>query len=242
MFWRDCCFAAAGDRRELLISGGSFAAAALSVSLKPRRHVSLLGGLPLAEIVPSTIGNWQSKDVSDLLDAKGEGNLMNRIYGQTVERVYRNTRTQTEIMMLLAYGDTQSNDLQLHRPEVCYPAFGLEILANRPIGIPLSAWFRLPARSLLAHSPSRDEAIVYWSRLGDFLPTNGSEQRIDRLRTTLEGYVADGLLARLSMITIDQGESEQKLGSFIAELFSLVPVNRLPALIGMPAARALTRT
>jgi EpsI family protein len=230
------------DRRDLLISGAALAAAALSVGMKPRRHVTLLGGVPLTAIVPSTIGDWQSKDVSDLLDAKGEGNLMNKLYGQTVERIYRNTRTQSEIMMLFAYGDTQSNDLQLHRPEVCYPAFGFEIISNKPISIPLSAFFRLPARYLIAHSPSRDEAIVYWSRLGDFLPTNGGEQRLDRLKTTLEGYVADGLLARLSMATSDANEADKQLVSFIAELFSLVPMNNLPALIGTPAARALTRT
>jgi EpsI family protein len=229
------------DRRDLLVGGGSLAAAGLSLALKPRRHVSLLGGVPLSEIVPTTIGAWQSKNVSDLLDAKEDGSLMNKLYGQTVERIYKNTQTQSEIMMLFAYGDTQSNDLQLHRPEVCYPAFGFEIGSAQLISIPLSVGFSLPAKMLMAHSPTRDETIVYWSRLGNFLPTNGGEQRLDRLKTTVEGFVADGLLARLSMADIDNVNAEQQITVFISKLFSLVPRTRLPALIGMPAAQAMYR-
>jgi EpsI family protein len=227
------------DRRDLLIGGGSLAAAGLSVALKPRRHVSLLGGVPLSEIVPITVGEWQSRDVSDLLDTKGEGDLMNKLYGQTVERIYRSTKTQSEIMMLFAYGDTQSNDLQLHRPEVCYPAFGFEILNNKPISIALSKTFDLPARIIMAHSPSRDEVVLYWSRLGNFLPTNGGEQRLDRLKTTLSGYVADGLLARLSMVTVDEVGAVEKMSAFLRELFSLIPAGRLPALVGPHFAHQL---
>jgi EpsI family protein len=176
-----------------------------------------------------------------LLDAKGEGSLMNKLYGQTVERIYQNTRTQSEIMMLFAYGDTQSNDLQLHRPEVCYPAFGFEIVSAKLISIPLSPGFALPAKMLVAHSPSRDETIVYWSRLGNFLPTNGGEQRLDRLKTTIGGFVADGLLARLSMATGDNFNAVIQISSFISELFSLVPRARLPALIGAQAAEVMLK-
>jgi EpsI family protein len=229
------------DRRDLLIGGGALGAAGLSLALKPRRHVSLLGGVPLSEIVPTTIGAWQSKNVSDLLDAKEDGSLMTKLYGQTVERIYKNTQTQSEIMMLFAYGDTQSNDLQLHRPEVCYPAFGFEIVSSQLIAVPLSAGFSLPAKMLTAHSPSRDETIVYWSRLGNFLPTNGGEQRLDRLKTTIEGFIADGLLARLSMATGDKLNAEMQIRGFIRKLFSLVPRTRLPALIGTPAARAMVK-
>jgi EpsI family protein len=229
------------DRRDLLIGGGSLSAAGLSLALKPHRHVSLLGGVPLNEIVPVTIGAWESKNVSDLLDAKGEGSLMNKLYGQTVERIYQNTQTQSEIMMLFAYGDTQSNDLQLHRPEVCYPAFGFEIVSAQLMSIPLSAEFSLPAKMLLAHAPSRDETIVYWSRLGNFLPTNGGEQRLDRLKTTIEGFVADGLLARLSMATSDMLYAKIQISGFVRKLFSLIPRAKLPALIGTPAVEAIYR-
>jgi EpsI family protein len=230
------------DRRDLIIGGGSLLAAGLSVALKPHRHVSLLGGVPLNQIVPTTIGQWQSRDVSDLLDSKGDGSLMNKLYGQTVERIYQNTQTQSEIMMLFAYGDTQSNDLQLHRPEVCYPAYGFDIVNNKPITIPLGDRIGLPARLLMAHSPSRDEVIVYWSRLGNFLPTSGGEQRLDRLKTTVSGYVADGLLARLSMATSDEIGAAAKMSAFLKQLFRLIPGKRLPALVGEPLAKKILKT
>jgi EpsI family protein len=218
------------DRRDLLIGGGALASSALSVVLKPHRHESLLAGMPLNKIVPSTIGDWRSKDVSDLVDAKGENNL--------IERIYRNTRSESEIMMLFAYGDTQSNDLQLHRPEVCYPAFGFEIVSNRPTEIPLSSRVSLPARALVAHSPSSDEVILYWSRLGDFLPTNGAEQRIDRLKTSLGGYIADGLLARLSMAGSNPTDAEDEMSGFAAQLIKSVSRNYRPALIGTSLANS----
>jgi EpsI family protein len=226
------------DRRDLLIGGGALGSSALSVALKPHRHESLLAGMSLNKIVPSTIGDWRSKDVSDLVDAKGENHLMDKLYDQTIERIYRNTRSESEIMMLFAYGDTQSNDLQLHRPEVCYPAFGFEIVSNRPTAIPLSSRVSLPARALVAHSPSRDEVILYWSRLGDFLPTDGAEQRIDRLKTSLGGYIADGLLARLSMAGSNPTGAEDEMSGFAAQLIKSVSRNYRPALIGTSLANS----
>ena len=50
--------------------------------------------------------------------------LAARLYGETVGRIYRQQSTGDQVIMLMAHGDVESNELQLHRPEVCYPAFG----------------------------------------------------------------------------------------------------------------------
>jgi EpsI family protein len=178
--------------------------------------------------------------VSDLVAPKTEGSLMNKLYGETVGRVYTNSATQAEIMMLLAHGDTQSNDLQVHRPEVCYPAFGFSISQSHAIQLPLPGGVTLPSRRLVASAPGRQENIIYWSRLGEYMPTDGAQQRIDRLETAMQGYVADGLLARFSSIGTDPDAAFTLVGRFISDLIRAVPGARRVALIGTPRADAMT--
>src|ERR1019366_5638200 len=98
-----------------LIMGGACAAGAgAALALTTRRRVSLLGGAKLADIVPRAFGSWTSQDVGDLVSPKEEGSLMSKLYGETVERTYSGTETGAQVMMLLAYGDSQTNELQLH--------------------------------------------------------------------------------------------------------------------------------
>ena len=50
-----------------------------------------------------------------------------------LERIFISDVTGNEIMMMLAHGASQTNDLQLHRPEVCYPAFGYQLSNDGPL-------------------------------------------------------------------------------------------------------------
>src|SRR3546814_9693687 len=49
------------------------------------------------------------------------------LYSDTLTRLYSHAGTGERVMLLMAYGSTQSDLLQLHRPETCYPAFGYRI-------------------------------------------------------------------------------------------------------------------
>jgi EpsI family protein len=226
-------------RRDLLIAAACVAAPAVAYGLRPRRHVSLQGPAKLEQIVPRRFGDWTSRDVSDLIAPKTEGSLMAKLYGEAVGRVYVHAPTQAEVMMLLAHGDTQSNELQLHRPEVCYPAFGFAITHSVPIELPLASGVALPARRLVAVAPERQENIVYWARLGEALPVNGAQQRFDRLKSAMSGYVYDGLLARFSMLGSDSSAAFAVVESFIAHLVQAVPSNQRVGLIGTQRAGQL---
>jgi EpsI family protein len=227
------------NRRDLLIGGACLAAAGAAYGLKPRRRVSLQGSAKLEQVVPRRFAGWSSRDVSDLVAPKTEDSLAAKLYGETVGRVYAPLAGEIEIMMLLAHGDTQSNDLQLHRPEVCYPAFGFAISNSQPIQLPLPGGVKLPARRLVATAPGRQENIIYWSRLGEFLPTDGSQQRLDRLDTAMHGYVADGLLARFSVLGSDPGTAFEAVSDFIGQLVKAVPPGQRRSLIGSPRASAM---
>ena len=226
-------------RRDLLIGGACAAAGAAAYALKPRRRVSLQGEAKLDQIVPRRFADWTSRDVSDLVAPQTPDSLAAKLYGETVGRVYQQASTENEVMMLLAHGDTQNNELQLHRPEVCYPAFGFAISRSTAIRLPLPGGVHVPARRLVATAPGRQENIVYWSRLGEFLPSDGYEQRVDRLTTAMSGYVYDGLLARFSMLGSDPDAAFAVVEKLIDELIQAVPVQLRVSLIGTRFASAM---
>jgi EpsI family protein len=228
-------------RRELLIGGGCLVAAAAAYGLKPRHEISVLGDRSLNEIVPRAFGDWTSQDVGGLVAPKIEGSLADRLYNEMVERVYVNGETGAQIMVLMAHGDRNTDALQLHRPESCYPAFGFTLSSNQPTDIPLAQDVSIPGRRLVADAPGRRESIVYWTRLGEYLPINSGEQRRDRLRTAMEGNVPDGLLARFSAIGSSPDATLDLLQAFVPALVLSTPAEGRDALIGSKRARALAR-
>jgi EpsI family protein len=227
------------SRRDALISGVCVVAAATAYGLKPRKRVSLQGSMRLEQIVPMQFGQWESRDVTDLVAPTTPDSLEARLYNETVGRVYAHTASSMQVMMLLAHGDTQSNGLQVHRPEVCYPAFGFAIEHSEPVTLALAPGVDLPSRRLIAQAPQRREHIIYWARLGEFLPVTGTEQRLDRLATSVHGIVADGLLARFSIIGADAGVIFPFLSTFIVDLIHAVRADHRVGLIGSARARAL---
>jgi len=227
-------------RRDVIMGSACAIAAGAAYALKPSRRVSLLEQATVDEIVPRQVGKWTARDVGNLVAPVSLNSLEAKLYGEVVERVYRDASSQSEIMMLMAHGDTQTNDLQLHRPEVCYPAFGFEILTNLPAQLKLPAAQAIPVRRIIAEVPGRRETILYWTRLGEFMPIDGAEQRFDRLKTAMEGYIVDGLLARFSSVGPDSQSLFAALEQFVPALISAVPADKRSALIGTPRAQAIS--
>jgi EpsI family protein len=220
-------------RRDLLMGVAAAGAFGASVALKPRRRTSLLGSEKVAGIVPLNFPGWQGRDVSDLVAPTAPDSLSARLYGEVVGRVYQPASGGAEVMVLFAHGDSQTDELQLHRPEVCYPAFGYAIQSNDPMQVRLGPAAAIPARRLVAKGADHQECILYWSRLGEYLPTTGSEQRLDQLKTAVAGYIADGLLARFSVIdNVHPDSAFAAMAGFIPALVRAVAPAHRAALIG----------
>lgn len=226
-------------RRNFLIGATCAAGAAAAFALTPRRRVALMPTGALGALAPAAFGAWSSRDVTDLVAPKVEGDLVSRLYDQTLERIYSDAATGATVMVLLAHGDTQSNELQLHRPEVCYPAFGFEISSTRTDMLALSPGALLPARLLVAEAPGRRENIIYWTRLGEFLPTSENEQRLDRIKTALRGVVSDGLLARFSLVSDDSAGASTILKAFVTDFVKSIAPAKRAAFVGTRLATAL---
>jgi EpsI family protein len=228
-------------RRDLILGGLCVAGAGTAYALTPRQHMTLLKRGSLDAAIPRYFGAWTSRDVSNLVAPKEEDSLAARLYDETIERIFQTTSGGgPEVMVLMAHGDTQSNELQLHRPEVCYPAFGYEITSSAPMDLRVAPGVTVPARRLTAEAPGRLETIVYWSRLGEFMPVTGGQQRIDRLRTAMKGYIADGLLARFSVVGLSPSAAVPVLEGFVSGLLQSVAPDRRRGLIGTSRANAMT--
>ena len=229
------------SRREFMIGGACALAAGAGYAATPRKRMSLLGNAKLEDIIPRAFGLWAELPTDNVVVAESDDSLAAKLYAQTVTRMFVSNGDGASIMALFAYGDTQSDQLQLHRPEICYPAFGFDVIDSRAVDIPLQSGAAIPARRLTAQSELRTEHIAYWTRVGEYLPQSGEEQRSAKLRTAFQGVIPDGILVRISNLA-----STPELGfavneRFAAQLIAALPKTQLPALIGSKITAQLSR-
>jgi EpsI family protein len=226
-------------RRDVLLGAPLVAAAAGAFALTPRERLNLLGDKQLEKTIPLTIGPWSvTPSNAVVLPEAAEGSLAARLYDQTVSRLYTSD-SELPVMMVIAYGSTQSDQLQLHRPEVCYTAVGFQITSAEKVSVPLKPGVALPARELVARNNDRVEPILYWTRVGDYLPASGNEQRLMKLQSEMRGYVADGVLVRLSTVGEPSPEVFGSLQRFARDMLAATYRPALPALVGRPLAAQL---
>ena len=143
--------------------------------------------------------------------------------------------------MLLAYGGRQSDELQLHRPEVCYPAFGYALVRNEPLSLPIASGVTLPTRRLAATYEERHESIIYWSRMGELLPQSAAQQRAARLKIGMQGIVPDGLLCRFSMTGDNVEQNWSTIETFVVDLLAAIAPGKRNVLIGDELAGLLAK-
>lgn len=226
-------------RRNLIIGAAAVGAAITGTMMRPHREVRLLSSGKLSEIIPKSFGNWTSEDTGDPLAVNGPGTLSAKLYNELLGRVYVNSVTGRGVSTLFAYGGRQTDELQLHRPEVCYPAFGFAILRNEKANLPLLHNISVPSHRLFAEGESGSESIVYWSRMGEAFPQSGGDQRKARLEIAMQGIIPDGLLSRFSTPGDKPLKDWPLIEGFIRELVLAIAPDRRKVLIGSERAAAL---
>jgi EpsI family protein len=223
------------NRRDVLMGGGLLAASGAAAALTPRGRLVLLGDRQLDDIIPNKIASWSHVESSNFVMPKSPGSLADRLYSQTLTRLYISP-SRMPVMLVIAYGAVQNDLLQLHRPEVCYAAVGFTVSASRRALVPLGGAAELPVRKMTAETESREEQICYWTRIGDDLPTDGREQRWVKLRQQMRGYLADGILVRMSTVGPSDPQVFDELTDFAAAMVKAVKPGNRDVLIGRPLA------
>jgi len=186
------------SRRHLLMGGALLAVSGLALARRPTRRFQSMSTEQFEALFPRQFGNWHVLPTSELI-MPPESELADKLYEHILTRSYRNDKGQV-VMFLVAYSSVQIDDVQVHRPEVCYAVSGFAIDNNVPFTLKINDRITVPARSVEANATLRNEHILYWTRVDTHFPLSWGQQRLAMLATNLEGFYPDGILVRASVI------------------------------------------
>lgn len=207
------------DRRKFVLGGTFAAAAALAAWRQPSERIDYLGSRKLEDIIPTKVANWKFLSNSGLV-IPPEDQLSRLLYSQMLTRVYSNG--EAAIMLLIAQSAGQTGVLQVHRPEVCYPAGGYQLSPVVPTPVPLGK-DTLIVNTLTATADARNEQILYWTRIGNHLPVSWAQQRMAVATDNLKGYIPDAVLVRISMVQNDRSSAMETMADFTRKLLQSMP-------------------
>lgn len=220
-------------RRAALATLLMAAAAAAAWKLTPtQRMATLHGELSLEAQIPKQFGDWQmdTSAVGGVVNPQQE-ELLKQLYSQILSRTYVNSRGQ-RVMLSIAYGNDQRDGLQLHYPEICYPAQGFRLTSNRKVELQLGG-LTIPARRLeTVFGNQRYEPVTYWTVIGETAVRSGTDKKFAEMRYGFRGLIPDGLLFRVSSIDRDTAAAFQLQDGFVAALIAALPASARPRLVG----------
>jgi EpsI family protein len=193
--------AVAIQRRAVLLLGLMSATALCAAFVRP---VSVVASHPpLTELIPRSFAEWSM--VPDLTQNVINPQTVNRDevrtdqpYTDVLMRVYEDARGD-RIMLAIAYGGEQRQEVKIHRPELCYVAQGFEVVSRRGNRIVIGGKPSVATR-LLVKAPGRTEIVSYWIRIGDIQSAGALQTRLYLFNQGLRGRVVDGVLVRASQI------------------------------------------
>ncbi|MDE2599775.1 MAG: EpsI family protein [Rhodocyclaceae bacterium] len=216
--------------RTPLLGALMVAGALLAALLKPTLLLAdQESSLDLAHVVPAQIGAWRMvSNGNGLIVDPGQRELIEALYTETVTRAYRDGDGYL-IMLSIAYGKDQRDALQLHRPEICYPAQGF-VLMDRQRAT-LAPW-RIPLTRLQTRMANRYEPVSYWTVIGDQPYAGGVAKKLHEIRYGLAGVIPDGMLVRISSLDRDADRAYEQHQAFARALIAALPPEVRPRFAG----------
>ena len=180
-------------------------AAWLAHDLKPTRQMSAeLPAIHLQDQVPTAFAGWTIDHtlIPVLPDLTLQAKL-DSVYAETLARTYVNARGE-RVMLTIAYGSDQSSEATaVHRPEFCYSAQGFRVQARGIAHVPLgdaTHTGQVTVQRLVGTLGRRVEPLSYWVTMADRATLPGFRRKWAQMRMGLAGFVADGMLVRVSTI------------------------------------------
>lgn len=218
------------DRRRAWQAAAAMGLAALTgQALVPTKRLSdLRGPIELKRNTPLRFADWRLDDSASggLVNPQTQA-LLDRLYTEVLERTYVNSKGQ-RIMLSMAYGADQSDpSVQLHYPEICYPAQGFKVERMHEAWVALSLGRLHVKRVETQYASQRFEPVTYWTMMGDMQSLDLFAKRMAEMRHGLRGEIVDGVLIRVSSINTDSAAAFALQDRFIADLVAaLAPAFR----------------
>lgn len=208
-------------RKALAFLGAAIASGIGAVALVPRAGVAeMTASLPLDTLFPAIFRSW--KIDADVIPIEVNAELRKVIqesYDQTLARTYVNAQGY-RVMLSVAYGGKRNQGMDIHRPEICYPAQGLALRRDTRESVFRIEQQELPLKRLVAGVGSRNEPISYWLVIGRSVASFGYGHRIALLKYGLTGRVPDGMLIRVSSIDDDEAAAFKEQDAFLRDMLS----------------------
>lgn len=209
--------------RALFVALLLFSASVLAHITRPTVHLAdQHAKVDLETLFPAAFGDWRidtSLPVS-IVSPDVEAQLKS-LYAQTLTRTYVGPQGE-RIMLSVAYGGDQSDATRAHRPDVCYPVQGFEILSNVDTRINVGQ-AEMPVRHMFAKQGQRYEPVTFWFVVGEYVAVSGQQQKLAQLRYGVRGVIPDGMLVRVSSIDPNAAAAYQVQARFIADMRAVMP-------------------
>jgi EpsI family protein len=206
--------------------------ASLGAMLKPTyRLAEHRTPIDLEVMVPKQFGDWQV-----LLN--GGGQVVNPQQKQMLDQIYSDILTRTyvnqsgyRIMLSIAYGNNQSDALQLHRPESCYPAQGFVLRSKQNSHLTVDGK-QISSVQLETNLGLRFEPVTYWTVVGDYVTTFGFNKKVTEMRYAWNGEIPDGMLIRVSSIDRDTSNAFAIQREFAAQFVDAISMENRNRFVG----------
>lgn len=224
-----------------VILGITMLATAVAVEMLQPQPIADGASPSLEQTVPRQFGDWKEVALatSPIDPGKGTGEepSMDRPYDDVLMRAYGNSRGEV-VLLALAYGRNQRQEVKIHRPDVCYTAQGFQLLSRSSVAFPVPDAHGRPIQGMrmLVSAPGRTEAVSYWIRIGDMYTDNAWAIRYHIFQQGVSGRAVDGVLVRVSQIVSASkdasAERYQLQETFLADLIRALPAGARRALVG----------
>ena len=222
-------------RKALCVFAAAVVASATAAAIVPRRSAAELAlpDMKLEAMFPLRFGTWQlDTTLTPVLPSAEVQKIIAEAYDQTLARTYVDEQGY-RVMLSVAYGGRRNQGMDIHRPEICYPAQGLEVRRDtRPSSLNARG-DSLPLKRLVAGHGSRNEPISYWLVVGNSVASFGYGHRIALLKYGLTGRVPDGMLVRVSSIDNDEAHAFVMQDTFLLAMLTAVTPEFRQRLMGI---------
>ncbi len=215
----------------MILSISTFGA---SIVLTPETLIKSEDQIPDFEaIIPAEFGGWVTyeRPFLNVVDPELQESV-DAIYNETLIRTYVNKAEQTAIMLSLAYGIDQRDSMQVHKPEICYPAQGFVLRDQRRNSFQFNDRL-IPIKQLDTQRRNRREFVTYWILVGDQLAKSNTDGKLIKLKYGFKGVIPDGLLFRVSSVGMNANQHYTMQQSFLEELLRAIDTKDLPKVIGV---------
>lgn len=211
------------DRRKFMLGAIFCSAAAIAAWRTPRMRFDLLGTQKLEDLVPKKIGDWTLVSNSGVVVPPNDP-LLYALYSQQLTRVYSDGKN-SPVMLLMAQNGSQTGFLQVHRPEFCYRAGGYRLSETTAHPIQLGSTM-LAASEMDATLDGPPEHVVFWTRIGDRIPTSWTQQKLVVAEQNLRGIIPDAILIRISSISEDRAAALSTIDAFVRQMLDTIPADK----------------